>query len=60
VKALEKGETADKVVEGLARAITNKLIHSPSVQMKKASSQGRDELLQLIQELYELSDQDKD
>jgi glutamyl-tRNA reductase len=54
VKALERGETADKVVESAARAITNKLIHSPSVQMKKASSEGRDELLLLIQELFEL------
>ena len=54
MKALERGETADKVVESAARAITNKLIHSPSVQMKKASSEGRDELLLLIQELFEL------
>ena len=58
VKALEKGETADKVVESVARAITNKLIHSPSVQMKKASSEGRDELLLLIQELFELDSDD--
>ncbi|PCJ26221.1 MAG: glutamyl-tRNA reductase [SAR86 cluster bacterium] len=54
VKALEKGESAEVVLTSLARSITNKLIHSPSVQMKKASAEGRDELLKLTQELYEL------
>lgn len=58
LKALEKGESAAAVVVSLARAITNKLIHSPSVQMKKASSEGRDELLQLTQELFELDTED--
>lgn len=58
LKALEKGESAAAVMVSLARAITNKLIHSPSVQMKKASSEGRDELLQLTQELFELDTED--
>ena len=59
IKALDKGESADSVLENLARNITNKLIHSPSVQMKKASSEGRDELLELTLELYELADSNK-
>ena len=42
------------MLESLARAITNKLIHSPSVRMKRASSQGRDELLLATRELFEL------
>lgn len=54
LKALEKGEPADAVLSSLARSITNKLIHSPSVQMKKASADGRDELLNLTAELYDL------
>ena len=54
VKSLEKGESADAVLASLARSITNKLIHSPSVQMKKASAEGRDDLLKLTQELYDL------
>ncbi|MDO9521385.1 MAG: glutamyl-tRNA reductase [Pseudohongiella sp.] len=54
VRALDKGVPADKVLEALARGITNKLIHTPSVQMKKASAEGRDELVQLTQELFEL------
>ena len=57
IKSLEKGDKAEVVLESLARGITNKLTHSPSVQMKQASSEGRDEVLQLIQELFDL-DQD--
>jgi glutamyl-tRNA reductase len=59
LNSLEKGESAEKVVSSLARLLTNKLIHSPSVQMKKASAEGRDELVTLAQELFELND-DKD
>jgi len=54
LRSLEKGGEASAVLESLARTLTNKLIHSPSVQMKKASADGRDELLMLTRELYEL------
>ncbi|PCI80986.1 MAG: glutamyl-tRNA reductase [SAR86 cluster bacterium] len=59
LKALEKGESADAVVSSLARSLTQKLVHSPSVQMKKASAEGRDELLELTAELFELSSESK-
>lgn len=59
LKSLEKGESADAILESLARAITNKLIHAPSVQMKKASSEGRDELIRLTQELFDLGDDEQ-
>ena len=57
LRALEKGGDAQSVIESLARGLTNKLIHSPSVQMKKASADGRDDLLILTRELYELDQQ---
>ena len=60
LKALEKGGAAEELLNSLARSITNKLIHSPTVQMKKASSEGRDELLKLTQELYELGSSDEE
>jgi len=56
LKALEKGESAEVVMASLARAITQKFIHSPTVQMKKASAEGRNDLLQLTQELFGLED----
>ena len=58
LKSLSSGEPAEVILESLARTITNKLIHTPSVQMKKASAEGRNELFQLIQELYELGDEE--
>ena len=59
LNALEKGESAEAVVSSLARSLTQKLVHSPSVQMKKASAAGRDELLELTAELFELSSESK-
>jgi len=57
-KALERGESPLQVLDSLARGITNKLTHAPTVKMKDASGDGRDELIRLIRELYEL-DQDE-
>lgn len=57
-RALEKGQPAVDVLESLSRGITNKLIHSPSVQMKRASAEGRDDLTHLTQELFELKNDD--
>lgn len=54
LKLLDKGEAPEKVLATLARLLTNKLIHAPSVQMKKASADGRSELILLAEELFEL------
>ncbi|MEH6472780.1 MAG: glutamyl-tRNA reductase [Halopseudomonas sp.] len=53
-KQLENGKDAQQVLQQLARGLTNKLIHSPSVQMKQAAAHGRSELLELTHELFEL------
>ncbi len=55
LKMLNKGKTAEDVLHHLARGLTNKLLHNPSVQMKKASAMGRGDLLLLTQELFELT-----
>ncbi len=60
MQALEKGESVSAVIESLARALTNKLIHSPSVQMKQASAEGRHEVLELIQQIYEIKNDGND
>lgn len=54
LKLLDKGEPPEKVLTSLARLLTNKLIHAPSVQMKKASADGHSELIQLAEQLFEL------
>ncbi len=54
VKHLNKGKPAEEVLAMLARGLTNKMLHTPSVQMKKASAEGRTELLDLTRELFDL------
>jgi glutamyl-tRNA reductase len=54
LKQLAKGESAERVLTQLARALTNKLIHTPSIQMKKASAQGREELIAWTHDLFDL------
>ena len=56
MKSLNNGDSAEKVLESLARAITNKFTHAPSVQLRHASSEGRTELIDLMNELFELED----
>lgn len=54
IRALDKGEDPHAVVRELARLLTNKLLHSPSVQLKKASADGHSDLIQLAERLFEL------
>jgi glutamyl-tRNA reductase len=54
LRQLDKGEDPREVVRQLARLLTNKLIHSPSVQLKKASADGHSELIHLAEQLFEL------
>jgi glutamyl-tRNA reductase len=56
MKLLRNGKPADQVLALLANRLTNKLLHSPTIQLRKASADGREEMLQLVQELYQLSD----
>ena len=58
LKQLANGQTPEQVIQYFAKALTNKLIHSPSIQLKKASAEGRTEMMACAQELFELSDQD--
>ena len=56
LKALRKGDDPELVVQSLARTITNKLLHNPTVQLKKAGSEGRTDVIDLAQQLFEIND----
>ncbi|MEO0436987.1 MAG: glutamyl-tRNA reductase [Pseudomonadota bacterium] len=43
--AITRGEDPQQVLAQLARAITNKLIHAPTTGLKKASAEGRHDVL---------------
>jgi glutamyl-tRNA reductase len=51
---LEKGHKPEKVLEILARNLTNKMIHTPSAKLREASAQGRNEVIRWSQELFDL------
>lgn len=54
-KQLASGKDPQQVLQELARSITNKLVHDPSVQLNRAAYDGRNELLDLAQELFNLN-----
>ena len=54
LKALESGTDPEAALVELARNLTNKLIHSPTVAIRNASADGRSDLLEYIKSLYQL------
>jgi len=56
LRALNNGVAAEDVMAQLARGLTNKLLHAPSVQMKKLSADGRIDALTVAQELFALNE----
>jgi len=56
LKQLTNGQDPQQVMTQLARVLTNKLVHTPCIQMKKASAEGRAEVMDLAQELFGLSE----
>lgn len=55
LRQLSNGKDTQEVLNNLARGLTNKLIHSPTVQLRKASAEGRDDYLEMAQDLFQLS-----
>jgi glutamyl-tRNA reductase len=53
-RLLASGVEPQVALEHLAYQLTNKLLHTPCVQMRRAASEGRTELLEAAQELFNL------
>ncbi len=53
---LSKGEDPEAVVSSLANQLTNKIVHVPTIEIKKASTLGRADLLLLVEQLYGLDE----
>jgi glutamyl-tRNA reductase len=56
--ALELGNDPQVVLQQLARNLTNKIIHAPTTVLKNASANGRPQVIQVAQELFELTTAD--
>lgn len=54
LRQLNAGKEPDYVVRELARQLTNRLMHNPSERMRQAGYEGRDELLDVARELFNL------
>ncbi len=59
-RLLANGNSAEEVLMQLARGLTNKLMHAPSVQLKKLSAEGRLDALAMAQELFALGEGSSD
>lgn len=55
LRSLANGTNAEDALAQLARGLTNKLLHTPSVQLKRLSADGRHEALAVAQELFGLN-----
>jgi glutamyl-tRNA reductase len=55
LRSLRAGQDPEQVLQQLSRNLTNKLIHSPTTVLKEASANSRQYVIQIAQELFELS-----
>jgi len=55
-RMLANGEAPDKVLESLARGLTNKLLHAPLSALNQCGEAERAELIALFQRIYRLPD----
>lgn len=55
-RALDNGMPAGQVLELLSRSLTNKLLHQPSIALKQAGAEGRQDMVDLSRHLFDLDD----
>ncbi len=53
-RMLEAGKPPQEVLEYMAKTLTNKLLHTPSTQLRMAGSSGQQELLEAANALFQL------
>ncbi|MEE8233155.1 MAG: glutamyl-tRNA reductase [Gammaproteobacteria bacterium] len=54
-RKLQSGADPEQVLQEVTRTLTNKLIHSPSSQLRAAGAEGRNDLLSAAYELFDLN-----
>jgi len=58
IHLLQSGKDAEQVMTELAKRLTNKLIHTPSVQLKRAGYDDRYEIVDAAREIFDLKNRD--
>ncbi|MGY8870282.1 MAG: glutamyl-tRNA reductase [Pseudomonadales bacterium] len=59
LKQLKKGNDPEEVLAQMARRLTNKVLHHPTIQLRKASAEGQSDVVTAAQTLFQLSDSDE-
>lgn len=54
LQQLDRGENPRHLLEQLARSLTNKLIHAPTISLKRATAEGDLERLRVVREIVGL------
>ncbi|HET8705391.1 MAG TPA: glutamyl-tRNA reductase [Pseudomonadales bacterium] len=57
--SIKTGAPVEEIMARLARTLTNKLLHEPSIQLKKAGAEGRSDLLNWAHDLFGLHEYKK-
>jgi glutamyl-tRNA reductase len=52
---LDKGDDPGEVINQLANQLTNKIIHTPSTQLKNAAHEGNEDFLETVSKLYQIN-----
>ena len=60
LQRLHKGEDPESVLTHFANKLTNKIVHTPSVQLKQASIEGRADIFGAVEDLFQLGNDDPD
>ena len=54
IRQARNGRPIEEVLEFLAHTLTNKLLHTPSTQLRQAGTDGQKELLEAANALFQL------
>ena len=57
---LRRGDSADEVVEYVARTLTNKLLHAPSTGIREAGERNRQEIVEAARILFGVAEGDRE
>ena len=58
IALLRSGKDPEEVMKQFAHRLTNKLIHTPSVQLKQAGYDGRNDIMNIARTIFDLKDND--
>lgn len=56
-RMLNNGKSAEEVVEYVAHTLSNKLTHAPCSQLRQASFEGRNDIINVARQLFQLEEQ---